>query len=248
MTNYTPRALSTNRLQWVVTENGHGFSTGTVLAYNGTNYVRALADSATNAKAVGIVSLVLDANRFVITQTGYVSGLTYGAPFTPGTRYYLSENIIDIGKLVSVPPSTVGNVKLPLFDAVTASAGYFAINPGDVITPASQIPWQTATMSQGLAINNNYWVDSGAPLTLTMPASMGTSDAIEIACPAGGGGFIIDFTGAQVCDFINQQTSAGGTITLDTTLGVLGGSIKINCHTTDSGFMVTASTGNFIVA
>lgn len=246
MTNYTPRALSTNRLQWVISQVAHGFSVGHILRFNGASYVRALADTAANARVIGMVSLVLDADRFVITQEGFITALTIGTPLVAGTRYYLSPSTL--GTLTSVAPSNVGEVVLPLFDAVSTTSGYFSSNPGDVVEPPSIIPWQTIVASQAIAANNNYWTDSLGVLTLSMPPSMGTSDAIEVACPANGGGFIIDFNPGQVCDFVDQQTSSGGTIALTTTLGVIGGSIKINCHTTDTGFMITSSTGNFIVA
>lgn len=246
MTYYTPRALSTNRLQQVISQNTHGFDVGHVLTFDGADYVLALADTAVNADVVGVVSLVLSADSFVLSQEGFISSIVIGDPFNPGDRYYLSES--SPGVLVSVAPSNLGEVVLPLFMAITSTSGYFAVTPGVVNAPSALTPWTTIALNTALVVNNNYWVDAGAPLTLTMPVSMGTSDSIEVACPANGGGFVIDFGAGQVCDFVDQQTSSGGTITLTTTLGVIGGSIKINCHTTDTGFMITGSTGNYIVA
>jgi hypothetical protein len=246
MTYYTPRALSTNRLQQVVSQNAHGFSVGHVLAFDGTDYILALADTAANANVVGMVSLVLTVDAFVISQEGYIANITVATPFTPGDRMYLSET--NPGELTTVAPSSLGEVVLPLFDAITTDAGYFAVTPGVVNSPSALTPWTTISVNTALVVNNNYWVDSAVPLILPMPVSMGTSDSIEVACPANGGGFIIDFGVGQVCDFVYEQTSSGGTITLTTTMGILGGSIKINCHTADTGFMVTSSLGNYIVA
>lgn len=246
MTYYTPRALSTNRLQQVITQNTHGFSVGHVLTFDGTDYILALADTSANANVVGIVSFVLTADTFVLSQEGFVNAITIGAPFSPGDRLYLSET--SPGELTSVAPSSLGEVVVPLFLAITTTSGYFAVTPGVVNSPSALTPWTTISVNTALVVNNNYWVNSGVPLILPMPVSMGTSDSIEVACPANGGGFVIDFGGGQVCDYIYQQTSVGGTITLTTTMGIIGGSIKINCHTADTGFMVTGATGNFIVA
>lgn len=242
---YSARLLSTNALQNPVRQVSHGFTEGDILGFDGANFFLADSSTAVNAEVVGMVSAIADVDHFWICQTGFLSDLP--GPFVPGTLYYLST-APGSGALTSTKPTNVGEVVVPLFIAYTATSGYFFVNPGDEITPTGVTPWQTINANQAMVVNKGYWINSGAPLTLTMPVSMGTSDYIEIACPAGGGGFIIDFGVGQVCDFVNAQTSSGGTITLTTTLGVMGGSIKINCHTADTGFMITASTGNFIVA
>lgn len=240
---------SSNALFQPVHQVGHGFGVGDVLTFNGTNFVQAQADTADHARVYGMVAVLNGANDFWMTMGGFVSGITTQS-LTANKLYYLDDT--NPGRLNLAAPTGVGEIVVPLFESYTVDSGFFTINPGVANTTPSIIPWETVTADTLMQINHNYWINSGAQLLMTMPGSMGTSDAIEIACPAGGGGFQIKFvntmSGNQVCDFINQQTSAAGTITLDTTLGVKGGSIKINCHTTDVGMMVTTSTGNFIVA
>lgn len=250
---YSARSLSTNLLQQAISQ-AHTFVVGDVITFNGATYVKALADAATNCETPMMVSYVSDANHFWATQVGFISQITATPavpPFVSGSQYYLSE--ITAGKLTTIAPSAVGNVVIPCFVPTSTTSGYFfGGSGGSIVTPPSQMPWLTVNSGDSpvsMVINTGYWVNVASPgtVTLNLPASMGTSDIIEIA-NINTGAFIIKAGGAQTINFIDQTTAPGGTITLDATLGVISGSIRIQCYTTNTAFKIMTSTGNFIVA
>lgn len=247
---YSARSLSTNLLQQPITQ-AHTFAVGDIVTFNGASYVLAQADIATNCETPMMVSFVSDANHFWLTQVGYVSQITAtpaAPPFVPGTQYYLSE--ITAGQLTTIAPSAIGNVVIPCFVPDTATSGYFfgGLGSGTPVVPPALMPWNTVNANTPMVINNGYWVDvvDPATVTMTLPVSMGTSDIIEVA-NINTGAFIIQANGGQQINFIDQTTAAGGTVTLDATLGVISGSIIIRCYVADTLFKITGSTGNFIV-
>lgn len=210
MTYYTPRALSTNKLQQVITQTAHGFDVGHVLAFDGTDYILALADTEVDAQAVGIVSLVLSVDSFVITQEGFIVSMVIGAPFVAGSRYYLSET--NPGELTLVKPTGVGEVVLALFDAITTDSGYFVVNPGTVITPQGHLPWSPVAINTSMAVNNGYFTNSGGTLLMALPATALLGDRLQLAA----------VTGAfQITQAANQFITLGANTT---TVGV-GGSV-----------------------
>ncbi len=70
-----------------VNQTSHGLSVGNVIRVSGANtYTKALADSAADAEAVGIVTTVVDVNNFIYTLYGYA---TTGVPSaTAGTVFF----------------------------------------------------------------------------------------------------------------------------------------------------------------
>ena len=111
---------SGNSLVSTITQTTHGFSVGDVVYFNGTIYVKAKTDVVTTSDAVGIVSIVTDANTFTLTLSGYVSGLS---GLTAGTVYFLSDT--SAGALTATEPVTVNHVSKPLFVANSTTSGYF---------------------------------------------------------------------------------------------------------------------------
>lgn len=103
-----------------ITSTAHGFSVGNVLRMSGTSYVKAQADSGVNAEAVGIVSVVPDANTFVLATGGYVSGLS---GLTAGAMHFLDP--ATAGAITATEPTTDGQISKPVFIAVSTTAGYF---------------------------------------------------------------------------------------------------------------------------
>lgn len=77
-----------------ITQNAHGFVVGDVVRCSDSTaneYVKAQADTLANAKAVGVVSQVVNANEFYITYSGR---LTSGVPSqAQGTVMYLSDSV-----------------------------------------------------------------------------------------------------------------------------------------------------------
>lgn len=94
-----------------VTQASHGLSVGDVIRHDGAKYVKATADTASNAEAVGIVTSVPDANSFAYQTAGIVTGLS---GLTAGELYYLQDD----GSL----GTTAGTVEKPVLIAVSTTA------------------------------------------------------------------------------------------------------------------------------
>src|SRR5262249_19985649 len=99
-----------------------------VLKYTGSAYALAKSDTAANSAVVGIVSIVIDANNFVLLTEGYITGLS---GLTAGSKYLLSSSVA--GALTTV----VGTVIKYLLIADTTTSGYFNIQFGPTFGTAS---------------------------------------------------------------------------------------------------------------
>ena len=102
---------------------------GNVLRHNGTTFVKAQADSAANAEAIGIVSEVIDTNNYVLKVTGFITGLS---SLTAGTTYFLSPS--SAGALTATEPSTSGQISKPVLIATSTTAGVFINMRGAVVS------------------------------------------------------------------------------------------------------------------
>lgn len=92
-----------------ITQAGHGFAAKDVVRFNGTDYVKALADSVENAEAVGIVERV-DGDDFILVRNG---GMLRGVTgLTAGTVYFLSS--ATAGLLTTTEPTDEGDVSKPV--------------------------------------------------------------------------------------------------------------------------------------
>ena len=96
-----------------VNQTTHGLDVGDVIKCTGADtYATAQADSAANAEVVGIVTTDTDANNFIFTCAGEISGLS---GLTAGTVYFLDPDTA--GAYTSTEPSTFGDISKPLFVA-----------------------------------------------------------------------------------------------------------------------------------
>ena len=118
-----------------VTQAAHGLAVGNLVRHNGTSYVKATADTAANAEAVGVVTSVPDAGTFAYQTAGVVSTLS---ALTPGELYYLQDN----GSL----GTSAGTVEKPILIATSATTAVLILaiggasgggGSGDVVGPAS---------------------------------------------------------------------------------------------------------------
>lgn len=71
-----------------ISQTSHGFVAGEVLRFNGTSYVKALADTESNSQFTGIVDQVIDTNNFFMALDGYLSSFS---GLTAGAIHYLSS-------------------------------------------------------------------------------------------------------------------------------------------------------------
>jgi len=100
------------------TKVGHGFIVGDIVRYDDANgFVKALADTTENARMVGMVSRVVDADNFGIVVSGYVNDLQ--TELTPGDTYFLSDTVP--GGLSLHP----GNIVKPCVQTLTATSCIF---------------------------------------------------------------------------------------------------------------------------
>jgi hypothetical protein len=82
--NYTPVSSGTT-LEVQVQQPSHGFSIGNWIRYDGTNYMKAQANSAVNADALGVVKAVTDTS--FVFQFG---GIYEEGSWSLGVNYFLS--------------------------------------------------------------------------------------------------------------------------------------------------------------
>lgn len=114
------------------TQTSHGFAVGDVIRHNGTDFVKAQANSVANAEAIGIVDTVTDANTFTFTIAGYISGLS---GLTAGEVYFLSASTA--GALTATAPTTDGQVVKPMLIATSTSVGYVFNMRGEELDTAT---------------------------------------------------------------------------------------------------------------
>lgn len=111
-----------------INQSSHGFAVGDILRFNGTDYVKAKADTLANSEVVGMVKTVTDDDNFILLVEGYMSGLS---SLTSGALYYLSD--ATAGTMTSTAPTTVGAIDKPLFIAVSITTGYLFTFKGTTI-------------------------------------------------------------------------------------------------------------------
>lgn len=163
-----------------VTQASHGLSVGDVVRFDGTDYVQATADTAGNAEAVGVVTLV-DGDDFAFQTAGVLATLS---GLTPGELYYLQDDgslgtsAGTIDKPVLIATSATSAV---LILAISGAGGGGGGAWGSITgTLSDQTDLQTALDAKGdkiLAIN----AQTGTTYTLVL------SDASKLVTLSNGG-------------------------------------------------------------
>lgn len=208
---YTALQFSTNALYEPVTQVANDFAVGDVIGYNGTDFVLANNTSQTSAQVVGMVSSLVNADQFYVSQEGYIFGLTTipaeGGAYVPGDLYYLSSTN---GLLTAVAPVDVGLVSLPCFKAYTTTSGFFFASVGTLIKSGALFAWTTIIANQTLAVNNGYFCNGGAQLQLLLPAVSNIGDEIKIVS-LNSNGFSVNQNNApmQSMQFLGGSTTPG---------------------------------------
>lgn len=118
----------------IITQTSHGFTIGDVIRYNGSSYVKAQADTESNAEVIGVVESV-SGNMFVVVYSGRISGLS---DKTAGTTYFLSSSTA--GAMTNIAPTISRTVLL-----ATSSTSGIVINTRG----SSSSGFQGATGPQG---------------------------------------------------------------------------------------------------
>lgn len=125
----------------------HGFVVGNAIAFNGGNYVLAIADGSM-LPAIGIVSTVYDINTFGLTQSGFLSNFV---GLTASTTYYVSD--ITAGVLTPTEPIILGEVSQPILIATSPTTGWV-------------LPYRPFIITSGGSGSNLYTGQSPAAITV----------------------------------------------------------------------------------
>lgn len=246
---FSARPTSTNELTNLVNLTGHGFFVGQNVIYDGA-WVLAQADTAAHCAGTWLVSIVIDANNFYVTQEGYVNNLnsTYfdASTIVAGIPYYLSS--ANAGNFTAVAPSDVGQVFFPCLVCDTTTTGYYKGGFGSQIPSGSLFKWTVVTSNTNLAPNQGYIANGSGSLTFTLPANYAAGDQFSMIDNSGHG-FVIAQTlggvGQQVLD-LGLASTAGSTGTTTTTAA--GQTIDLVGVTTNAILRVANNKGTFTYA
>lgn len=242
---YSATILSTDRLSKIVQQVAHGFQVGHVVRFNGTSFLKAQADNELHAEVVGMVSFVYDADRFAITQTGFVSNITTG-PYVAGQLQYLSNFVA--GELFFVKPTAVGEVELPCFIPYTTTSGYFFASVGTLITSGALFAWTPVIVDTAMTVNNGYQINGLIELNMALPTVSSIGDIVRVATVLTNGVRITQAAN-QYIQMINLTTTNGvaGSLHLLTTVGVLSGALELVCTEANKGWSVISGNGTWDV-
>ena len=220
------RPTSSNALTQLVHQVAHNFIGGQAVIFNGT-WVTSQGDSLVHSAGTWMVSIIVDADNFYVTQEGYVGPFTADArndvPFTPGVQYYLSQTA---GHLTTVAPVT-GQVNLPCFVADSTTTGYFYGGSGILLQPSGGLAWSTVnTNVANTGTNKGYFTSSGGTITLTfdIDANYTVGDILRFSNLAGNFQLL-----PQAGQTINFGNVISGT---SITSSAVGDSIELVCYDT----------------
>lgn len=229
------RLLATNELQNPVALAGHGFKVGDIIGYNGA-WFKCKADSAANAQVVGMVSNVADANNFFVSQVGFISNLDASHPVVAGDLYYLDPGTP--GGLTTTKPVGAGQVVVPLFYAYTTNSGYFAVTPGEVLSPGpGGFTWNVVAVNTTMNVNQGYIINAAGPLQMTLPALANAGDVIRV-CGFNAAGWEILTSPGQTVHF--GIDDAGTSITSSNRYD----NLEIVCVAANTDWVVLSGVGN----
>jgi len=174
---WSQMTATTTLLTKSVPQVAHGFVVGDLLKFSGGVYAKAQADSAANARLVGIVTEVVDSDTFTLTLMGFFTGFS---GLVAGSQYFLSPS--SAGGYTTTEPSTPGQVIKPVFIAVSTTTGFFANQRGDLIAapPATILP--TNYLDGGVPSNNGS--DPTNDIDFSQVYARSDDDAVDIATAA----------------------------------------------------------------
>jgi len=225
-----------------ITQVAHGFSVQQLVYISGAStYALAKADTAAHAEVVGIVTTVTSSSVFVLTTSGYCTGLS---GLTAGTVYFLDD--ATAGLLTATVPTTAGHINKPVFVADTATSGYFINFRGEVIPNAgTAITWKSAASSPiTLVPYNGYTCNNGASLiTFNIPATTAVGDTYVIAGTSTGKWLIQANTGQTINVGATASTTAGSAAAQNSF-----DSVTLVCTVASTTFVATSVVGNLTLA
>jgi len=253
MTAYWPAFNSrvSDSVTQSVEQMTHGFEVGEVVVFDGTDWVRSLADDYINCFGSWMVSNIIDVDNIEITSVGIVEDLTLQDPYNPGEIYVLSAT--NPGQLVPYTnkPNFVGQVIYPCFYAITNTSGQFFGGAGTVITSGMILNNESVNSNTKMVSNTSYTTTGAGAFNLELPDALDffVGDVIEIYCD-GTGQITITQPALVQTQIVEQSTTAGitGTLTLQLTGGAYKGSLILKCTTLGLVWSVIGGTGQWTPA
>lgn len=134
-----------------IQQTAHGFTVGDILRYDGTGWVWSQANLDANSEVYGMVSVVVDPDNFIITTSGYVTGLV---GLTPGTTYFLSA--VTPGRMTPTEPTGDGEISKPIFLSTSPTSGLFTDMRGELIASGGLGANGTALSDSIMQVNHGF--------------------------------------------------------------------------------------------
>jgi hypothetical protein len=113
------------------TQGLHGFTVGTVVAFNGSSFVPKLSNSSDPNETLGIVSKIDDPNNFTVTYSGFID-TTPIVGLSANTTYFVSASVP--GAITPFPPINLGDENRPILITQTPTTGLVVQYRGQIIT------------------------------------------------------------------------------------------------------------------
>lgn len=160
--------LNLSATRKLITQTAHGFSEGNIVRNSGiaNTYTLSQADTAANAEVTGYVDIVIDVNKFVLVEDGYVTG---GVPAQVAkTIMFLSD--VSAGDLTDTEPTDDDTVSKPLLEIIeNATLAKFTNYRGQVQNGSTS----SSTQSANSKINTNGIAPLGGSTTRAHNAGTG---------------------------------------------------------------------------
>jgi len=200
-----------------INQTAHGFTVGQIIYYSGT--VWALASTSTQtltSGALGVVSSVIDANDFVVTTSGLITGLS---GLTAGQAYALSSTA-GAGQLASAASATTTGYT-QIYSALSTTTAI--VNPITTVGAVQANNGQATTIVSGSTTTSSTYVTiPGATFSLTNTGIFNISASLSlINTPSGYGASLRLYnvtTGVAVPNTVNEIFSQAGQGTYPSTL------------------------------
>lgn len=201
-----------NSISKIYSQSSTGFSVGDVVRWDASSsaLVKAIADSESNSRAIGIIGAKTDDTITVVYQ-GYIE--IPGSSLSSGSVYYLST--ANAGEMTTTEPTTVGYVKKPIFIATSTSSG-IVINVHGTVISATQYAISKRTEGESSPYNitasdvGKLFTNEGATAKAYLNLPEATEGYFYSFCIQDDDGMRITAASGDVICLYNLTTNSGG--------------------------------------
>lgn len=157
-------------------------------------------------------------------------------------------NVVKRSQITADGQLLIGSSVAPSIRAATISSsnGTITITNGHgSIDLSGGIKWQVISLNQPAVKWNGYFVDNGAPVTITLPAVSAVGDTIEIANIAIAAGTVIAQNAGQSIQIGSSVTTTGVGGSL--TSSAVGDTIRLVCFVANTNWISISNNGNWTI-